>query len=424
MNLKENGISYKYIKTDRFKTTFLSVTFYTQLDSSAAANALACALMSKSTSKLPDYYAFNRKLASLYGASVSSRVDKIGDRQELHIGITVNDDKYSIDGESTVSEAGNLHLDMIFGRFIEKTDYPSSDIAREKRLLKEAIEGKLNDKRTYARKRAEEIMCEGEPHGLSPLGTAESVDAVTQEDLRAAFKRLICEAFISVVVIGAEEPCCFISDLKRIITSVGRSYKPLLPEAVRSAGALKTVTEEMPVKQGKLVLGLRTNSGSVLPEAVKTWVMTDIFGGGPYSKLFCNVREKLSLCYYCSARGVRTKGLIFVESGVEIDKLGAAKEAILKELDAVKHGDFTDTELRSSKLGLSDAFRSVEADQQGLARWYDARILSGSDVSPKEVSRAVEAVTKEDVISAAEGFELDTVYILSPDGSIKEKDEQ
>lgn len=422
MNLKENGISYKYIKTDRFKTTLLSVTFYTPLDGNAAANALACALMSKGTAEYPDYYTFNRKLASLYGAAVSSRTDKSGDRQEVHLGITVNDDKYSIDGESTVSEAGKLLCDMIFGRFLDGADYPDSAVTREKRLLKEAIESRLNDKRVYARKRAEEIMCEGEPYGLSHNGTVTEVDAVTAGDLKAAFRRLICESFISVVAIGTEEPC-FISDFERLITAAGREYKPLAPETVSSAGVVKAVTEKMPVKQGKLVLGLRKDSGSVLPEAVKTWVMTDIFGGGPHSRLFCNVREKLSLCYYCSARGVRSKGLIFVESGVEIDKVDAAKEAILKEFETVKKGEFTDTEFNSSKLSLADAFRSVESDQIGLARWYDARILSGSDVSPEEVSRAVESVTREDVVDAAADFGLDTVYILSPDGTVKEDEE-
>lgn len=45
--------------------------------------------------------------------------------------------------------------------------------------------------------------------------------------------------------------------------------------------------------------------------------MTDVFGGGPYSRLFMNVREKLSLCYYCSARLIRGKGIIVIQSGIE-----------------------------------------------------------------------------------------------------------
>ena len=149
MNFNENGISYKYIPSDRFKTTLLSVTFFTRLDSNAAANALALALMAKGTPELPDYYSFNRRLASLYGASVSSSVSKSGDRQELNISITVNDDKYSLNGEATVMSAGQLLLDMIFGRYFDNTDYPENVVAREKRLLKETILSRFNDKRIF-----------------------------------------------------------------------------------------------------------------------------------------------------------------------------------------------------------------------------------------------------------------------------------
>lgn len=423
MNFSENGISYKYLKTDRFKTTLLSVTFYTPLNGNAAANSLCCALMSKSSKEYPNYYSLNRKLASLYGAHISSWTEKCGDRQEIHFGITAIDSKYSINGEDVVSEAGKLLLDMIFGKYLDGSEFSSNDIAREKRLLIETINGKLNDKRLFARKRAEEIMCSDEPFGLSTLGTIEEVEVLAESDVKAALNRFIKESFISIVVVGADEPTCFISDFERLISSVGRHYMPINEEIVKPAGELKEVIENMPVKQGKLVLGLRSTDSSNLPESAKAFVMTDIFGGGPHSRLFSNVREKLSLCYYCSARGIRSKGLIFIESGVEKEKVEDAKIAILKEFNTVKNGEFTDTELHFSKLSLADSFRSVESDQQGLARWYDVRALSGKDISPEAASKAVEAVTRDDVIKAAKNYALDTIYLLNPDGSVKEDEE-
>lgn len=420
MSLTENGISYKFIPSDRFKTTLLSVTFYTPLDKNAAANALGLALMSKSTLKYPDYYSFNRCLAGLYGASVTSTVSKAGDRQELNISLTVNDDKYSLGDEPTVNTAGKLLLDMIFGYYTEGADYPENTVIREKRLIKEAILSRFNDKRVFARRRCEEIMCDGEAYGLSPNGTAEDVDRLTDGDIKTAIERLLKKAFISIVVVGAEEPACFISEFQKLISAVGRNYSSLPCDIAKQATAPKIVEETMAVKQGKLVMGFRSPVGENLPDSVKTWIMTDIFGGGPYSKLFCNVREKMSLCYYCSARGVRTKGLIFIESGVEKNNIEAARAAILDQFENVKNGEISDTELEFSKLALSDAFRSVAADQSALAQWYDARVISNSEVSPEDVIRAVSSVTKEDITTAAGTYSLDTVYILSPNGEVKE----
>ena len=150
--------------------------------------------------------------------------------------------------------------------------------------------------------------------------------------------------------------------------------------------------------------------------------MGDIFGGGPYSKLFCNVREKMSLCYYCSARSVRRKGLILIDSGVEESNIDAAKDAISAQLADMAAGNFSDREINSSKLALCDMIRSVESDQTALARWYAARAMEQNPASPSEICELISKVTAEDIKNAASAFKPDTVYILRPDGSVKEEE--
>lgn len=416
-------MAYSYISTARFKTTLISVGFYLPLDGDASANALTLALMKSGTERLPDTYSLNRRLAGLYGASVSSYVAKCGDYQELRIDVTVNDDKYSLNGEHTVDEAGQLLCDMIFGRFLSKTDYPAEAIEREKRLLCEEIAGKLNDKRTYARERCEEIMCGNEPYGLSPEGNEETVKSLNTRDIGRALDRLIRKAFISVQVIGEKEPTLFAKKFSECILSANREYTAFAPDIVKPAGELKSFEEKMPVKQGKLVMGLRSENGGGDRETVANWVMCDVFGGGPYSKLFCNVREKMSLCYYCSARSVRRKGLILIDSGVEETNISAAKEAISVQLADMASGHFSDKDLNSSKLALCDMIRSVESDQAALARWYAARAMEENPATPEEICGLISKVTAEDIKNAAAGFKVDTVYILRPETQIKETEE-
>ncbi|MBO5912235.1 MAG: insulinase family protein [Clostridia bacterium] len=420
---KTSGISYSFIPTNRFKTTLISVGFYLPLSKNNASNALTLSLMKSGTEALSDTYLLNRKLASLYGAGITSWVAKQGDCQELRIGITVNDNKYSLNGENVVDEAGALLCDMIFGRFISGSNFPKDAIAREKRLLCEAIEGKLNDKRTYARNRCEEIMCEGEPYGLAQEGTVDEVNAVTDNDIRLSLEKMLKTAFISVLVIGAKEPTLFAERFFECVNSVRREFKSLPSDTVSAAGELREVTETMPVKQGKVVLGLRSPNGGNDRDTVANWVMGDIFGGGPYSKLFCNVREKMSLCYYCSARPVRRKGIILVDSGVEDANIESAKAAILDQLNDMVNGNFSDKDITSSKLSMCDSIRSAESEQESLARWYAARALEESPASPSEICELITSVTKEDIMNAAKTFTLDTVYILRPDGSLKEEEE-
>lgn len=420
---EENGIKYCFVKTDRFKTTAISVSFFTPLKKeNAAANALLCALMSSGTEKYPDAYSFNRRLASLYGAAVSGIAVKSGDMQEIRLSFTVNDDRYSMDGESISADAGELICDMIFGRFFSKSSYPSDAVAREKRLLCESIAAEKNDKRQYARRRCEEIMCAEEAFGLSPDGTVEDVQALTDGDIAKAAERLIKTALVSVIAVGSEEPVCFKERFEKCMTAAKRDYAPIMCDTVRAAETVKEVEEKFPVKQGKLVMGFRSPQGGDDSETLAVMIMSDIFGGGPYSKLFCNVREKMSLCYYCSARAVRRKGLIFVESGVEKDNIAAAKKAIAAQFDDIKNGNFTEKELEFSKLAIGDMLRSVESDQPALCNYYAARARDKSFPDIEKTRLAIAALTAEDIRHTAESFSLDTVYVLCPDGTAKEDD--
>lgn len=415
------GVNYSFIKTERFKTTVISVGFYLPLGNLNAATSLASALMKSGTKALPDLYSFNRKLASLYGAGVSSWTAKQGDTKEIRINITVNDDRYSLFGENTVDEAGALFCDMIFSRFKDGSVYPDFAVDREKRLLSEKIASKLNDKRTYARNRLEELMCEGEPFGNSPDGTKNEAEQLSATDAAAAFCELIETSFISVLVIGDKEPLGFADTFSTEISNINRRYTPFKSDICKTArDNVLSVDEEMPVKQGKLVLGLRSENGGSDRDTLGVRVMTDIFGGGPYSKLFCNVREKMSLCYYCSARAIRSKGLIIIDSGVEEANMASAMTAILEQFEEMKNGNFTETEFKSSKLALCDMINSAESDQATLVRWYAARAMEQNPLSPADTCSLIESITREEIIEAAKGFNLDTVYRLMPDGSVKE----
>lgn len=82
---------------------------------------------------------------------------------------------------------------------------------------------------------------------------------------------------------------------------------------------LRYITEEEPVAQGKLTIGLRTGITANDPEYPAMIVFNSCFGGSTASRLFCHVREKMSLCYYASSQTEKTKGVMAVTSGIEND---------------------------------------------------------------------------------------------------------
>ena len=170
----------------------------------------------------------------------------------------------------------------------------------------------------------------------------------------------------------------------------------------------------MAVKQGKLVMGFSADMWGDDDNTLPLMVMPDIFGGGPYSKLFSNVREKMSLCYYCSASTVRQKGLVTVDSGVEAENADKAKREILNQLDAVKNGEFTDFEYEASLKSIRDSLNSYNDSQVTLDTWYALKANNKNLYSPEEIGEKISAITREDIINAAKGIKLHTVYKLLP----------
>ena len=110
---------------------------------------------------------------------------------------------------------------------------------------------------------------------------------------------------------------------------------------------------------------------------------------------------------------MRRKGLVTVESGVEAENADRAKREILAQLSAVKKGEFTDFEFNSSVKSLKDSLMTYNDSQETLDTWYSLKIGAGA-LSPSEMAEKLSSLTRESVISAAEGIKLNTVYKLLP----------
>ena len=259
-------------------------------------------------------------------------------------------------------------------------------------------------------------MYKGKSYGVPKCGTVEDVEKITGESLYKAWENMLKKAYIRVQVIGASLPPGFFESTSEKLNGIDRKEITdcKFNEPTYAAEKPNEVTERMAVKQGKLVMGFSADMWGDDDNTLPLMVMTDIFGGGPYSKLFSNVREKMSLCYYCSASTVRQKGLVTVDSGVEAENADKAKREILNQLDAVKNGEFTDFEYEASLKSIRDSLNSYNDSQVTLDTWYALKANNKNLYSPEEIGEKISAITREDIINAAKGIKLHTVYKLLP----------
>ena len=411
------GAEGLFIKNERFNTTSVSFNFYLPLSSDTAAEyALLPFMLTTCGEEYTDFSVLNYKLSRLYGARLDASAEKLGDYQLLRMRISVINDKYTFENESLLSRATDMLLSLIFKPKAENGIFCNDDLNREKRKAIEHIKGEISEKRIYAKNRLIEEMYRGKSYGVPKCGTVEDVEKITGESLYKAWENMLKKAYIRVQVVGASLPPRFFESISEKLEDIPRTEitNCKLTEPTEASVKTNEIIERMAVKQGKLVMGFSADMYGDDDTSLPLMVMNDIFGGGPYSKLFSNVREKMSLCYYCSASAVRGKGLITVDSGVEAENADKAKNEILNQLNSVKNGDFTDFEYEASVKSLRDSLNSYNDSQVMLDTWYVLKACNNNVYSPEEISDKIANITREDIVNAAKGVKLHTVYMLLP----------
>ncbi len=398
-----DGVFFTAVKDSRFKTMKISANIVVPLSrETAAANALLCGVLSRSTAAYPDFTALSKKLSSLYGAELNVSIRKTGDNQVLSISASGLDDRYTLEGESVAKELSLLLCGVLFEPNLSGGAFVSEDVEQERRQLLDVIDSEFNDKRIYANAQMTRYMCENEIFGLNRHGTAEKINEATPESLYQTWKNLLDTAAFEIIYVGDSSP----DKAQKVFKDAFASTK------VRKAGEPKRVTEEMNVSQSKLVMGFRAGIAYPDKEVPAATLMCAILGGTAHSKLFCNVREKQSLCYYCSSYYEKVKGLVIISSGVEGENIDKLEKGILKEIEDMKNGVITDFEVEAAKMAIVNACNTSNDTVSGIESWYSNQIIGDGFKSIGEMTRIINSVTKEEVIAAANKLTLDTVYVL------------
>ena len=411
------GVHYVFAPASRFKTSRLLLQMALPLrlgqPEATAANAMLAFLLHRSCAAYPTPRALKCKLAELYGARLSAKVQKMGETQLLSLALTAIDDRFALENESVAQGCAALLLDLLFAPALENGVFPEASIALEQRLLMERIESEVSNKWLYSQRRCEALMCSNEAYGLNPLGEAEAIAALTPAQVTEAWRQLLRTAPMQLVLVADGDGAAVGDEIKARFADTVREPCALKTEFIKTAGEQKNIREEQAVEQAKLLLGFRAGMENASDRRHAVNLMTELFGGGVYSKLFLNVREKLSLCYACHAGLHGQKGLILVRSGVDTEKADEAREAILEQMRQMREGEFTDDELAAAKRTLCDSYQTAEDLPESLASWYTRGLLTGEYNTAAQESAYIDAVTREEVIEAARGVTLDTVYVLA-----------
>ena len=407
------GVTLTAVFGEKSKSQSLLVNMTLPLDAENATNmSLLYKVMLRGSASYPSVKELCAVCEDNYACSIDVNQSKTGEMLTLSFGLSCLKNEYAINGEDILKKGIELLGEFIFDPYFVNGEFDAKYLEREKSSLREQMLAVINNKPRYALKRAVELMCKGEAYSVTSGGDIGLIDCVTPESLTKFYRYLMNSSVVNIIFAGnyGEDELC--DAVKQYLPFAPRPSSLPETEYVNKAEKVRSFTENADTEQSTLVMGFRIDGEPWKKISPALTLFSDIYSQSPISKLFMNVREKRSLCYYCSSSLDRRKGVMFVTSGIDETKAKKVREAILAELDNIKNGVVSKEEFESAVSSVINACKTVTDDTPQICSYYGTKILQEDIVSPEDYIKEIEKITLDDVVNVANGITLDTVFLL------------
>ena len=411
------GVVLRAVQTKKFKTSMLGVTFLEPLrEETASLNALLPKVLRRGTQAHPDLESLSAALDDLYGGGIEPIIRKKGEVQCVGFWGSFLDDAFVPEGSRILESAAGLFGEIILRPACDGKAFVPAYVESEKANLIDKIRSEINDKLQYSLARLRRLMCQGEAYGIDKLGSEAQAQAITGEALYARYREMLETAPVYLYYCGSADMDRVEAAFRKAFADLTQTQRQPVPETISVAepkGEVRRFADSMDVTQGKLTMGFRVGGGFRDMETVaRFFLLNAIYGGSTNSKLFLNVREKLSLCYFASSSLAMNKGVMLVYSGVEFANFQKAENEILAQLEACQKGEITPEELESARRSVVGSLRSSLDAQGRLEEYWLNRFVTGTSYTPEELAAEIENVTLAELVEAARKIQLDSVYTL------------
>ena len=407
------GVTLRACRDTRFKQGCLSIQLVRQMNrEEAAMNALLPTVLLRGTRRFPNLRAITEHLDELYGASVSAVVRRVGDYQTTGLYCGFMDDRFALPGDRVLEPMLGFLEELLLDSPVEDGGFSGSFVDSEKKNLIATIESELNDKRAYAMGKLLRTMCREDTFGLPRLGDTQQVAAIDRQALYTHYQKILRESPIEIFYVGSAEGAGVADLLTPLLARLDRNYVNLESQTGFHSCEGSHRTEAMEVSQGKLCMGFVSPVTNRTAEFPAMQMLNTIFGSGMTSKLFMNIREKMSLCYSIGSGYYGTKGIVTVSAGIDFDKEEVTRQEVLRQLKACQEGDISEEELTAARQAILSSLRATHDSPGAIEGYYATAALSGMKMTPEAYMAAIEAVTKEQVVAAANTLQLHSTYFL------------
>lgn len=407
------GVMLRCWQDHRFKQGRLSLQLVRPMcREEASLNALLPMVLLRGTVAHPDLRSITLHLDDLYGATVGDLVRRIGDWQTTGLYCGFTEDRFALPGDRILDPTVEFIREILLEPRLEDGAFGREIVESEKKNLIAELEAQRNDKAGYASNQLLKAMCRGDSFAIPRLGEKELVESVTADALYRHYQRILRESPVEIFYVGSAEPEYLAELLRPLFAKLDRKVTVLSDQtAFRDAGSAHT-REKMDISQSRLCMGYVTDITNRSDRFASMQVLNTVLGAGMTSKLFQNIREKMSLCYSIGSGYYGTKGIVTVSAGIDAEKEAVVRAEVENQLEDCRLGRISDAELSAAREAVLSSLRGVLDSPGTIEGYFSTAALSGLCLSLPEYRTAVENVTLEDVEEAAKALRYHSSFFL------------
>ncbi|MDY4760747.1 EF-P 5-aminopentanol modification-associated protein YfmF [Streptococcus thoraltensis] len=406
------GVNLHLIKNESLKTVQVKCRFSGYLDKKNVARRVLVAQMLETASKAyPTNRDLRKKLASLYGASLSTNVVTKGYTHCIDIDASVISDVYSFESHSLLEELLEVFKEILFNPLITTEQYQSASFELEKQNVMAAIDTENEDLFHIADQELKGQFFNDDCQALSTLTTKELLQKENSFTAYQEFQRMLQHDQIDIFIVGDFDDYEVIKTLHQFPfkdrhLDLSLSYKQ------DYTNVISKYLEKKDSKQSVLTIGYHMPFTYGDKEMASIAVYNALLGELPTSKLFVNVREKKGLAYAIGSHYDSFSQLFTIYAGIQKVNKSLALRLILKQTKELRLGKFTKAEIEQAKVVLKNRLLAAQDyPKQAIELAYHSHYFN-RDNSIDNLLTEVDSVNKESIVSVAQRLKLQAIYTL------------
>ena len=407
------GVHLHFIQSEKFKTNKIKVRFSAPMsEKTIAGRVLTASMLETSNALYPTSQAFREKLANLYGANYSTSLSRRGLVHYLDINLSFVRDQFLSRKNMLADEMLDFLKASLFFPLSNGKAFDTKTFEIEKRNVLTDLEAEIENHFYHAHRELNNLFYDLPEMRIPRVGTIELVEKETAETSFAAFQQMLNQDQIDFFFIGDFNEIAVREKIQEFQFSE-REQSLQLSYQQNYSNITREKLEQRDVHQSIVELAYHFSSQYGDSGHLPLIVLNGLLGGFAHSKLFVNVREKESLAYTISSNFDIFSGLMRIYAGIDRANRTKTVALINRQILDLKRGHFTDEELEQTKNMLKNSILLAQDRQNTLIeRAYMSSVLGKKFLSLEAWLKALENVSKTDLIEAAQQLKLQAIYFM------------